>query len=85
MTTAKKICKNGSLTLPKAVRAETGLFPGNAVEIESNTDGSVTIKPSVPCCRFCGTVEDVIKVDNNICICNNCAKKILAKVDVTNE
>lgn len=85
MKAAKKICKNGAITLPKTLRAEAGLFPGNAVDIENNTDGSVTIKPLVPCCRFCGTVENVLQVDSNIHICKDCAKKIIAKVDVLNE
>lgn len=46
MKTSKKICKNGSITLPKQIRGEAGLFPGNAVDIETSTDGTVTIKPS---------------------------------------
>lgn len=84
MITSKKICKNGSLTLPKQVRAEAGLFPGNAVDIETAADGSVTIKPVSPCCHFCGSPEQLIKVEK-IMICKHCATKILAKVDVTND
>lgn len=84
MKTSKRICKNGSLTLPKLVRAESGLFPGNAVDIETQTDGSITIKPTAPCCHFCGSPEQLINVEN-IVICKNCATKILAKVDVTND
>lgn len=84
MKTSKKICKNGSITLPKQIRGEVGLFPGNAVDIETNLDGSVTIKTSAPCCRFCGTVENVIVADDVI-ICRRCAQKLLSKVDVTND
>lgn len=84
MKTSKRICKNGSLTLPKQVRAESGLFPGNAVDIETNADGSVTIKPSAPCCRFCGSVENVI-IAENVVVCSKCAQKLLAKVDKTND
>ena len=40
MKTSKRICKNGSITLPKQIRGEAGLFPGNAVDIETSTDGS---------------------------------------------
>ena len=82
--TTNKILKNGSITLPKQIRDEAGLFPGNAVDIETSTDGTVTIKPSAPCCRFCGTVENVIIADNVI-ICRKCAEKLLAKVDKTND
>ena len=84
METSKRICKNGSITLPKQIRAEAGLFPGNAVDISTSTDGTVTIKPTAPCCRFCGTVDKVVKADD-IVICINCAKKILSKVDVNND
>lgn len=84
MKTSKRICKNGALTLPKQVRAEAGLFPGNAVEIETFTDGSVVIKPSTPCCHFCGSPEHLITADN-VVICKTCATKILAKVDVTDD
>lgn len=84
MTTSKRICKNGSITLPKQIRAEAGLFPGNAVDIETGADGTVTLKPSAPYCRFCGSVENVITADNVI-ICYKCAEKLLAKVDVTDD
>lgn len=84
MKTSKRICNNGSLTIPKAIRADAGMFPGNAVDIESRADGSVLITPVVNNCRFCGSPENVNMVDN-IAICNTCVHKILAKVDVTNE
>lgn len=84
MKTSKRICKNGSLTLPKTVRAEAGLFPGNAVDIDAASDGIITIKPTVQTCHFCGSPESLITVEN-IVICKHCATKILAKVDVTND
>lgn len=84
METSKRICKNGSITLPKQIRAEAGLFPGNAVDISTSTDGTVTIKPTAPCCRFCGTVEKVVKADD-VVICINCAAKIIEKVGATND
>ena len=84
MKTSKRICKNGALTLPKQVRAEVGLFPGNAVDIETQSDGSIIIKPAIPCCRFCGSPEHLINVEN-IVICTDCARKILTKVDKTND
>lgn len=84
METSKKICKNGSITLPKQIRAEAGLFLGNAVNISTSADGTVTIKPSAPCCRFCGSVENVIVADN-VVICRKCAEKIIEKVGATND
>jgi transcriptional pleiotropic regulator of transition state genes len=84
MNAFKKINKNGSITIPKEIRAEAGLFAGNGVEVQTNDDGSITIKPSAPCCHFCGSPDKVITVQN-IKICTECATKVLAKVDVTDE
>lgn len=84
MGTMKKINKNGSVTIPKNIRAEAGLFSGNGVEIKARTDGSILIAPAAPSCRFCGSLTQVLTVDN-IVICMDCAKKILAKVDVVND
>lgn len=84
MNAMKKINKNGSVTIPKNIRTQSGLFAGNGVEIASNADGSLTIKPASPSCRFCGSLTNVVKADN-IVICQNCAKKIIAKVDAVND
>lgn len=84
MDVVKKITKNGSVSIPREIRAEVGLFPGNGVSITTNNDGSITIKPVAPCCRFCGSPDKIYSV-KNIKICKSCATKILAKVDVVNE
>lgn len=72
--TSKKITKNGGFTIPKILRTEAGLFPGAAVDISREND-SLVIKPHVPTCRFCGSVENVRSVLNTE-ICHECAKKI---------
>lgn len=84
MKVSKRICKSGSLTIPKQVRAEAGLFPGNAVDIETTPTGAIVIKPSAPCCRFCGSPDGLLTVEN-IVICKKCATKVLARVDVTDD
>lgn len=80
MNAFKKINKNGSITIPKEIRADAGLFPGNGVEIKTNDDGSIVINPSAPCCRFCGSPDKIIKV-KNINICCECAKLVSAKAN----
>lgn len=75
---SKKITKNGSITLPKEMRTESGLLPGVGVDIEQN-GGTVVIKPHVPTCRFCGSVERV-KKSLDIEICADCAAKIHKEV-----
>lgn len=81
MNKTKKITKSGSITLPKELRTETGIYPQTAVDIE--TKGTeITIKPHVPTCRFCGTAEDVVTVKSiNLDICMACAAKIVEAVN----
>lgn len=72
--TNKKISKNGSITLPKQLRTEAGIFAGNAVDIEMTNEG-IKIKKHVPTCHFCGNTENVKNVIG-IDICRDCAAKI---------
>lgn len=74
---SKKITKNGSITLPKEMRTESGLLPGVGVDIEQNGD-TVVIKPHVPTCRFCEGIERVTEV-MGITVCSDCAAKIYEK------
>lgn len=70
----KKVNKDGSITLPKQLRTEAGIFVGNAVDIEM-TDEGIKIKKHVPTCRFCGNTENVKNI-MDIDICRDCAAKI---------
>lgn len=71
---SKKITKSGAISIPKTMRLETGMHPGVGVDVEQNGD-TITIKPHVPTCRFCGGVERVKSV-MDIEICTDCAAKI---------
>ncbi len=71
---SKKINKNGSITLPKQVRSEVGIFAGNSVDIEMSDD-SIRIRKHINTCRFCGSTENVKSV-MGIDICTDCAAKI---------
>lgn len=77
--TAKKINKSGSITIPKVFRARAGMFPGNAVTIWLDEDGSIIIKTKVPCCSFCGSPDEVFDVLGTK-VCKPCAQKIYEKV-----
>ena len=70
----RRIGRRGSLTLPKTLRAQTGLHPGMAVEIAAE-DGKITIKAAHKCCHFCGSPEDVHSIDG-INICYACVKRL---------
>lgn len=56
MLKAKKMTSKSGLTIPKDMRAETGFFPGMAVDLETHPDG-ILLRPHVPVCRFCGSPE----------------------------
>ena len=71
---SKKINKNGSITLPKQVRSEVGIFAGNSVDIEMSDDG-IRIRKHISTCRFCGSTENV-KSAMGIDICPDCAARI---------
>ncbi len=71
---SKKINKNGSITLPKQVRSEVGIFAGNSVDIEMSDDG-IRIRKHVSNCHFCGNTENVKNV-MGIDICPDCAARI---------
>lgn len=82
MIKTKKVTKSGSITLPKELRTETGIYPQTVVDIE--TKGTeITIKPHVPTCRFCGSAKWIVKVDS-LCgleICKSCIAKIVQAED----
>lgn len=74
MQTSKKITKSGGITIPRAVRQETGIFPGVPVDIITEAD-EIRIVKRVPVCYFCGSVDNV-KGLNGKDICRSCAGKI---------
>lgn len=84
MKLSKRMCKNGSVNIPKQVRVEAGIFPGNAVDIEALPSGKILITPSAPCCRFCGSPDQLLFTEG-VVICKKCANKLLKKVGVCDE
>lgn len=71
---SKKVSESGSITLPKQLRTEAGIFAGHAVDIEMTDEGFV-IKKHAPTCHFCGNAENV-KTVMGVDICRDCAAKI---------
>lgn len=74
MQISKKVTKSGSITVPRIVRQETGIFPGVPVDIVSDKNG-IQISKHVPVCFHCGTVDDV-KMVCGLEVCRECAGKI---------
>lgn len=70
----KKITKGNAITIPKDARAEAGFMAGMAVDMEVK-NGEIVLRPHVPTCRLCASVEEVKEV-SGLCICKVCAQKI---------
>lgn len=81
MQNQKKIAKNGSITLPQAMRHDLGIFGGTPVDISTNDDGSVTIRKHIPTCHICGSVNHVVEI-NGLGICHRCHCKFVDEFEV---
>ncbi len=67
MTKHKKLTRAGGVTIPKDMRASTGILPGIAVDLNETGDG-ILISKHVPTCCFCGSPERIITFfDFEIC------------------
>ncbi len=63
----KKLTRAGGVTIPKDMRAATGILPGIAVDLNETEDG-ILISKHVPTCCFCGSPERIITFfDSEIC------------------
>ncbi len=74
---SKKVNKSGGVTIPQQLRHEFGIGAGTALDIISK-DGGLFITKHAPTCRFCGSQDNVIEV-NQIEVCNNCADDIVRR------
>lgn len=61
MKKSKKLTSKSGITIPKDMRADTGFFPGMAIDLETVRDG-ILIRKHVPVCRFCGRPDGVKRV-----------------------
>ncbi|MFV0497468.1 MAG: AbrB/MazE/SpoVT family DNA-binding domain-containing protein [Candidatus Fimivivens sp.] len=80
MKVSKKLTSKSGMTIPKQMRAELGILPSIAVDMESTPQGTIVIRKRVPICRFCGSVQDTITV-SGIEMCRACAKKLVEEVE----
>lgn len=71
MKASKRLTSKSGITIPKQLRIDTGFTPGMAVDIETDSEG-IRIKPHVPTCRICGSIENVKRV-SGMDICFDCA------------
>ena len=72
---SKKLTSKAGITIPKSLRADMGWQPNMAVDLIPQEDGSLTIRPHIDLCRFCGAHESVKKY-KDVCVCSDCAVKM---------
>jgi len=75
----KKIGKSGQLTIPKDMRADAGLLPGTAIDIE-RTDKGLLLSPHIPLCKVCGSCER-ITVYRGLELCCGCIEAIYKEAE----
>lgn len=73
----KKLTKSGAVTIPRAVRSELGLYPGDGIEIDV-WDDKITIRRHRPGCICCGNTEDII-LQGDKYVCSVCISELLEK------
>lgn len=78
MNISKRLTRKSGLTIPKQIRAESGFVAGMGIDIQTVPEG-VLIRKRLPTCRFCGSVEDVIRV-SGIDLCKPCAAQLVEEV-----
>lgn len=71
---SKKLNKAGGLTIPSGVRRDHNIFPGDAVDIES--DGSrIIITAHTDRCFICHSEIDVVTYKGKI-VCGDCIETL---------
>lgn len=78
-TKSKKLTSKAGLTIPKDMRFDAGFTPGMAIDLIPTTDG-ILVKPHVPTCRFCGSIESIGTV-KDMDVCAKCAKELVQEVN----
>ncbi len=75
----KKLSKARSVTVPKDLAANAGMFAGGAVDLVETADG-ILLRNHVPTCVLCGSVEAVNTVKGKE-ICAKCACEMREEID----
>ncbi|MDU5947304.1 MAG: AbrB/MazE/SpoVT family DNA-binding domain-containing protein [Paenibacillus macerans] len=75
----KKIGKNGSITLPAALRREYGLADGERFKIiVDGEDGTILLQRTEGSCLFCGSDKELIVFHGRF-VCASCAENMDAQ------
>ena len=84
MVNFKKISKNGSITIPAALRRIIGMQTGDGVELRILKNG-ILVLPAVRHCLICESTENIVVTDGRP-LCEDCIKKAAKEMEsVDNE
>ncbi|MGN1137108.1 MAG: AbrB/MazE/SpoVT family DNA-binding domain-containing protein [Oscillospiraceae bacterium] len=75
----KKVSKARSITVPKDLAEDYGIFAGAAVDLVLQTDG-ILVRKHLPTCAICGSIESVDTVRGKE-ICAKCAREIREEIN----
>jgi len=72
----KKISKNGSITIPAHVRRSLGIAPGDRFQIESDTNGRLSLKRTKGSCVFCESSDGKLREFKGRLLCSTCKTQL---------
>ncbi len=69
----RKVTKGGCISIPVRMRRTMKIRPGDALDVEEDGRGGISLKPHLPRCVFCSGTEDV-ELYMGKGICRRCAE-----------
>ena len=70
----KKITSHGSINIPVALRRELGLEAKDPMEVDTDQEGNIILRPYLPRCIFCKGNEDIRMVFGHYA-CTGCIRR----------
>ena len=70
----KKITSHGSINIPVALRRELGLEAKDPMEVDTDQEGNIILRPYLPRCIFCKGNEDIRMVFGRH-VCTGCIRR----------
>ena len=77
MVKHKKLTSKCGITIPKDIRANYGLFGGEAVDLVE-TEGGILLRKHTASCFVCGSMEDVVSL-RRLELCGKCRAELRSR------
>lgn len=66
LETYRQLTKGGGLTIPRLLRQEMGVHPGDPLEISVNEEGALVISKHQPSCHICGSMKYIATYEGQL-------------------